>query len=99
MMSIRKLIIRRYLQNNAAILGAQLSEANCREPGEGPTAGQTAAQGGEDRAGQAAAQERMPLGPNFQQLNSIKPEPQEKAFLIFIYLLFFTGCRVRTVFI
>jgi hypothetical protein len=48
------------------MLGAQLSEANCREPGEGPTAGQTAAQGGEDRAGQAAAQEWMPLGPNFQ---------------------------------
>jgi hypothetical protein len=36
-------------------LGAQLSEANCREPGERPTASQTAAQGGEDRAGQAAA--------------------------------------------
>jgi hypothetical protein len=70
------------------LLGAQLSEANCREPGEGPTAGQTAAQGGEDRAGQAAAQERMPLGPNFRQLNSINPEPPEKAdiaFLIFIY--------------
>jgi hypothetical protein len=79
------------------MLGAQLSEANCREPGEGPTAGQTAAQGGEDRAGQAAAQERMPLGPNFRQLNAVKPEPQEKAeyFLSYIYLLFFTGCRIR----
>jgi hypothetical protein len=81
-------------------LGAQLSEANCREPGEGPTAGQTAAQGGQDRAGQAVAQERMPLGPNFQQLNPVKPEHNFRkkksniAFLISIYLvLFFTSFR------
>jgi hypothetical protein len=50
------------------MLGAQLSEAHCREPGEGPTAGQTAAQGGEDRAGQAAAQELMPPSRNFGRM-------------------------------